>query len=285
MNTMSSSPPPTSNATVIFSADRVRPEHGETPLFRKVRRLAGEALTGYRMLEEGDRVLLALSGGRDSLVMLEVLAHFRACAPISFALGAVTFDPGFPEFNAAAVGAYCRSLGVPHRVESLDIPTVLAAHSDCGRKRRPCVLCSRLRRGRLYRFARAKGFNKLALGHHLDDILISFLISLWRGQGLSTMAPKVAADTAFGEGAAEELTIIRPLALAPESLVKGAAAEFAFPEAGVCPYHEELATGDRAWAARRIAEWEKRIPNIRQNMLRSLSDLRPGWLLDKRFLP
>ena len=279
---MSSSLPPTSNATAAFSADRVRTGHGETPLFRKVRRLAGEAVTGYRMLEEHDRVLVALSGGRDSLVMLEVLAHLRACAPISFALGAITFDPGYPEFHAAEVGAYCRALGVPHHIEFLDMPAVLAAHRDCGRKRRPCVLCSRLRRGRLYRFARAEGFNKLALGHHLDDILISFLISLWRGQGLSTMAPRVAADTAAG---GEALTVIRPLALAPEALVKGAAAEFDLPDAGACPYHDELASGDRVWAARRLAEWEKRIPDIRRNMLRSLSDLRPGWLLDKRFLP
>lgn len=280
---MCSSLPATSSATAAFSAERVPSAHGASPLFRKVCRLAGEAVTGYRMLEEHDRVLVALSGGRDSLVMLEVLAHLRACAPISFALGAITFDPGFPEFNAEGVGACCRALGVPHHIEALDIPEILAAHRDGGRKRRPCVLCSRLRRGRLYRFARANGFNKLALGHHFDDILISFLISLWRGQGLSTMAPKVAADTA--RDAAEPLTIIRPLALAPEALVKGAAAEFAFPEAGRCPYHEELATGDRAWAARRIAEWEERIPDVRQNMLRSLSDLRPGWLLDKRFLP
>jgi len=244
--------------------------------------MAGEAVTGYRMIAAGDRVLLGLSGGRDSLVLLEVLAHLRACAPIDFTLGAVTFDPGFPGFNAAGVGAYCQMRGIPHEVIALDIPAILAEHEEGERHRRPCVLCSRLRRGRLYRFAREGGFHKLALGQHLDDILASFLISLWRGHGLSTMGPRVAADTAHG-GAGLEL--IRPLALAEEALVKQAAAEFAFPEAGRCLYHDELQTsGDRAWAARQIALWEERIPHVRRNMLRSLSDLRPAWLLDKRFL-
>ena len=244
--------------------------------------MAGEAVSAYRMIAAGDRVLIALSGGLDSLTLLEVLNRFRAVAPVRFALGAVTFDPGFPGFNAAGAGAVCARLGIPHHVESLDIPAVLAEHAQDGRKRRPCVLCSRLRRGRLYRYARENHFNKLALGHHLDDVLASFLISLTRGQGLSTMAPRVAADTAAD---AHGLVIIRPLTLASEALVKAAAAEFDFPAAGRCLYHEELAaSGDRAWALRQLEEWEKRIPGVRRNMLRSLADLRPGWLLDRRYL-
>ena len=118
----------------------------EDLLFRKICRLAGNAITEYGMIREGDRILAGLSGGKDSMALLHVLKHFQQVAPLHFELEAVTFDPGFPEFHADAVGAYCRSLGVPHHIEPLDIPGILAAHRDGGRKRRPCVLCSRLRR-------------------------------------------------------------------------------------------------------------------------------------------
>ena len=279
---MCSSTKTTSTATGVSSADRSSGSGGGK-CFRRIRRLAGEAVAAYDMIAAGDRVLVGLSGGRDSLVLLETLIHLAARAPVDFTVGAITFDPGFPGFNAAGVGAYCRARGILHETIALDIPAILAAHRNTGRTRRPCVLCSRLRRGRLYRFARERGFNKLALGQHLDDVLASFLISLWRGHGLSTMAPRVAADTADG---GNPLAIIRPLVFASEEQVKAAAGEFAFPEAGRCLYHDELeASGDRAWAERQIAFWENRIPHVRQNMLRSLRDVRPAWLLDRRFLP
>lgn len=250
--------------------------------FRRVCQIAAQASAAYVMLRQGDRVLAALSGGLDSLVMLETLLALQKRAPFDFTLQAVTFDPGFPDFNLSGIAGYCRSRGVAHSVIAMDIKSALAGSSS-ERFRRPCVLCSRMRRGKLYGFARENNFNKLALGHHADDLMESFLISLVRGQGLTTMAPNVSADIVHeSEG---DLRIIRPLALVEEKTVKCAAGNFEFPVAGACPYKEELdASGDRAWAKRTLEDFARRIPDLHTLMLKSMAKVETGWLLDKRYL-
>ena len=151
------------------------------------------------------------------------------------------------------------------------------------RLRRPCVRCSRLRRGKLYGAARELQADKLALGHHADDLLESFIISLVRGQGLTTMGPNVRADGANQE--AGDLRIIRPLALLEEKVVKAAAGCFDFPAAGICPYQEELeASGDRAWAKRELGRWQERVKDLKTLMLKSLAKVELDWLLDNRYL-
>ncbi len=254
--------------------------------FAKVCALGARASAEFGMFADGDRVLAGLSGGQDSFVLLEVLLELARRAPFRLEVAAATFDPGFPEFNASGIADYCRSRGVPHRVVRLNIPEVLAAAPDGERKRRPCVWCSRLRRGKLYGLARELNINRLALGHHADDILASFLISLARGLGLTTMGPNVAADTGTAENTPSgELRLVRPLAFAPEALVKQAARNFEFPAAGECMYKMELeAAGDRAWAKRVIGEWSERIPDVRSLMLKSLGSVRPEWLLDTHYL-
>ncbi|MBQ7207061.1 MAG: tRNA 2-thiocytidine(32) synthetase TtcA [Lentisphaeria bacterium] len=240
------------------------------PQFKKIRRLAGEAVVRYGMIGEGDRVLVGLSGGKDSFILLEVLHKLRAAAPISFDVVAVTFDPGFPEFNAAGIRAFCVARNWEHHVIEMDIAGIVAEKDF---SRAPCVLCSRLRRGRLYRLARELDCGKLALGHHLDDIIVSFLMNLCRGRGISTMAPAVPPKSPG------KPWVIRPLALVPESLIAACAREMDLPPAGVCRYKEQLDCGDRKYFAQTVDSWEKRIPNLRSNIVRALMRPEPEHLL------
>ena len=243
---------------------------------------AARASAGYALLQPGDRVLAALSGGLDSFVLLEVILYLQKRVPFEFTVQAVTFDPQFDTMQVDLIAEYCRRCNVEHKMVSMDIGALLT-ENDGERFRRPCVRCSRLRRGKLYGMARELMCNKLALGHHADDLLESFFISLVRGQGLTTMGLNVPADTA--NSAAGELRIIRPLGLCAEKMVKAAAANFEFPLVGDCPYQAELdASGDRAWAKRQLAQWSERIPDLRQLMLKSLGKVELDWLLDKRYL-
>lgn len=250
--------------------------------FARVCATAARTSAEYTLLQANDRVLAALSGGADSFVMLETLLALQKRAPFDFTVEAVTFDPAFPDLDTQKIADYCQSRQVPHTLVSLDM-TALLENSPTERFRRPCVRCSRLRRGKLYGAARTRNCNKLALGHHADDLLESFIISLVRGQGLTTMGLNVAADSANETD--KPLRIIRPLGLTPESLVKCAAGAFEFPYAGECPYKDELIrTGDRAWAKSELQRWQERIPDLQTLMLKSLGKVEAPWLLDKRFL-
>lgn len=248
---------------------------GRSPAFRELCKLTGQAVTRYRMIEEGDRILVGLSGGKDSFMLLHALHALRRKAPVHFELIAATFDPGFPEFHADRIADYCREQEWEHRFVRLDIAGILAEKA-CGDT--PCVLCSRLRRGKLYGLAAAENCGKLALGQHFDDIAASFLMSLFRGQGLSTMGPNVAAK------AKEQVRVIRPFALAPESLIIRCRDEFGLPVAGKCRYEEQLEDGDRAYFRGLLDEIAERIPNLRSQMLRSLANVQADHLLDPRFL-
>lgn len=227
------------------------------------------------MISDGDRLLLGLSGGTDSFTLLCLLHYMKKRAPIHFELYAVTFDPGFPGFAAEKIQEYCRNNHWPHQLIAMNIPQLL---QRCNAEERPCVLCSRMRRGKLYETARKLNCNKLVLGHHLDDIAVSFLISLFRGQGMTTMGPNVPGDQ-------EQIRIIRPFSYTPQTLIRDTAAELDFPQAGQCMYHQQLeANGDRAFFTNLLNELEKKIPDVRQKILKSLSDVRPKYLLDRQFL-
>ena len=250
--------------------------------WRKVCSAAAQTSADYRLLEPGDRVLAALSGGADSFVMLEVLLELQKRVPFEFTLEAVSFDPGFPQLDIGLIAEYCAVRNVRHHVTAMNIPFMLEQTPQT-RFRRPCVWCSRMRRGKLYGLAREKGFNKLALGHHADDLLESFIMSLMRGQGLTTMAVNVPADTLHGNNGA--LRIIRPLAMICENVVKQSAKQFEFPAVGDCPYQAALAeSGDRAWVKRKLAEWAESIPDLRQLMLKSLQHVETEYLLDRKHL-
>ncbi len=243
--------------------------------FRELCKLAGEAVVKYRMIANGDRILAGLSGGKDSFALLHVLQELKRRAPVKFEVIAATFDPGFPEFNVSGIRAYCRRMGWEHRVVALPIADILREKNYTGT---PCVLCSRLRRGKLYGLAAAEGCSKLALGQHFDDIAASFLMSLCRGQGLTTMGPNVPARSR------EKLRIIRPLAFAPESLICSCIPGWELPAAGICPYENELKNGDRVRFRKLVDDLAAEIPNLRSQMLRSLSCLQPEYLLDPAYL-
>ncbi len=245
-----------------------------TELTEQLCRLAGRAIAEYGLIGENDRILMGVSGGKDSFVLARVLLELQKRSPVKFELHSVTFDPQFDNFNADATAAYCEKLGLVHHRLTLPVAEIIAEKKW---EKAPCVLCSRLRRGMLYTLAEKIKCNKLALGQHLDDIAISFLMSLCRGQGLTTMPP-------LAETARENISIIRPLAFAPESLISDAAEQLDIPHnTGKCRYHALLEDGDRMFFRRIMAELEERIPDIRSNILHSLQNVNVKYLLDKRF--
>jgi tRNA 2-thiocytidine biosynthesis protein TtcA len=243
--------------------------------FVKVCNLAGTAIKKYAMIDPDDRLLVGVSGGLDSMLLMHVLAHLQRHAPIHFHLQAVTVDMGFETFDSRPVHQYCLDQGWQHRIVHFPGARLL---QEKAAEDRPCALCSRLRRGCLHAAAGDLNCNKLVLGQHLDDLCVSLLMSLFRGGGLKTMGPHVAADSGRKQ-------LIRPLCLAPKALLVRAAAEFNLPEAPDCPYKEQLkAEGDRAYLETLLTRLEVKFPAIRQTMLHSMGDLRPEHLLDPRFL-
>lgn len=239
-------------------------------VFKKLCRIAGETVVRYRLIADGDRILVGVSGGKDSLVLMHLLEHLRSAAPVDFSFEAVTFDPGFPEFAVDRTAEYCREHHWKHHIIPLDVASVIAEKSF---ERAPCVLCSRLRRGKLYGAAKKLDCNKLALGQHLDDVVSSFLISLCRGQGVTTMAPLVMPDNP------EYPVIIRPLALVPEQLIREFADTLSLPEAGICRYKEQLESGDRVYFQKVIADLAEHIPDLRSNIAHSLTRVEIEHLL------
>ena len=239
-------------------------------LFDTICRQAGTAAVQYNMIREGDRILVGLSGGKDSFVLMHVLDHLQKVAPVDFTFEAVTFDPGFGDFGTQEIKEYCAGHNWKHHTTYMDIPALLREKDF---ENSPCVLCSRLRRGKLYGLAAELNCNRLALGQHLDDIVISFLMSLCRGQGLSTMAPVVEPKKP------EQPTVIRPLALVPESVIADYAVTLELPHAGACMYKQQLNSGDRMYFKEMLKNLEKRIPDIRSNIARSLKKVEIDHLL------
>ena len=239
-------------------------------IFKKLCRIAGEAVVKYRLIANGDRILVGVSGGKDSLVLMHVLEHLHSVAPVKFSFEAVTFDPGFPEFAVDRTAAYCQEHNWKHHIVPLDVASVIAEKSF---DRSPCVLCSRLRRGKLYGEAKRLNCNKLALGQHLDDVVSSLLISLCRGQGVTTMAPLALPDNP------EHPAVIRPLALVPEQLIMEYAATLGLPSAGICRYKEQLESGDRVYFKQVIDDLAEHIPDLRSNIAHSLTRVEIDHLL------
>ena len=257
-----------------------RPPRRPTPPARcrealiRVRHLAGKAIVDLNMTQAGDRILVGVSGGNDSLVLMHVLESLRRASPVPFEIFPVTVDIGFKAFDAAGLRDYCQAQGW-----NLEIVRIEAA-GDVTKKwapDRPCAYCSRLRRGQIYGAANRLGCGTIALGHHMDDLCVSFLMSVFRGGGLRTMAPICAAD-------AGSKRLIRPLYRVPKALIKQAAAELALPTFKSCDYAEYMDQhGDRAYVERLLAQIDGKFQNLRPAMLRSLSNLQPDHLLDRRF--
>lgn len=243
--------------------------------FKMICRFAAQAIGDYRMIEDGDRLLVGLSGGKDSLTLMHVLTHLKRRAPINFKLTAVTFDAGFPGLKLDRLAEYANENGWEHQVIHCPVNELV---TERGLEENPCSFCARLRRGYLYRVADEGDYNKLVLGQHLDDVCASLLIGLFRGGGLKTMGPNVMANHGSKR-------VIRPLIYVAESLIKTLAEKAEYPDFGRCDYEAHVDDcGDRAFLEQLIESLDSRFYNIRKNMLHSMQDLRPEHLLDKKWL-
>ena len=240
-------------------------------LEKNLRRQTGKAVIDFNMIEDGDRVLVCLSGGADSYTMLETLRYLQKVAPISFELFAVNLDqkqPGFPE---DVLPRYLDGIGVPYRVVEEDTYSIVKEKVAPGKT--TCSLCSRLRRGILYRTAKEIGATKIALGHHRDDILHTFMLNLFYGGTVKTMPPKLRADDG-------ENVVIRPLAYCKESDIKKYAAAKRFPiiPCTLCGTQPNL----QRQAMREMAnEWEARNPLWIKSMFTAMSKVVPSHMLDR----
>ena len=241
-------------------------------LAKRIRRQAGEAIADFNMIEEGDRVMVCLSGGKDSYGMLDVLRSLRAKAPIRFDLVAVNLDQKQPDFPERVLPEYLESLGVPFRIVEQDTYSVVKRVVPEGKTM--CGLCSRLRRGVLYRVAGELGATKIALGHHRDDVLATFFLNLFYAGALKAMPAKLRSDDG-------RHIVIRPLAYVAEADLAAFAEAKAFPiiPCTLCGSQENL---QRKVVGRMLKEWEKAEPGRISSILRALTDVRPSQLLDRR---
>jgi len=241
-------------------------------LEKRLLRLTGQAIAQFNMIEAGDKVMVCMSGGKDSFGLLDVLLLLRQRAPIDFDIVAVNLDqkqPGFPE---QILPQYLLSKGVPFHIETRDTYSIVKRVIAEGKTM--CSLCSRLRRGVLYRVAGELGATKIALGHHRDDILGTFFLNLFYGGTLKAMPPKLMSDDG-------KHIVIRPLAYVEEADLARYAEINAFPiiPCNLCGSQVNL---KRQEIKRMLIEWEKRFPGRVENMFNALARVTPSHLMDAR---
>jgi tRNA 2-thiocytidine biosynthesis protein TtcA len=253
------------------AADSRKAEFESAKLAKRVRRLVGQAIADFAMIAAGDKVMVCLSGGKDSYAMLDVLLRLREKSPVAFDLVAVNLDQRHPGFPENVLPDYLGSLGVPFRIEVQDTYSVVKRVVPEGKTM--CGLCSRLRRGVLYRVAAEIGATKIALGHHRDDILETFFLNLFHGGTLKSMPPKLVSDDG-------KQVVIRPLAYVEERDLSAYAALRRFPiiPCDLCGSQEQL---QRKQVKAMLREWEKQHPGRVESIFNALSNVAPSHLLDR----
>jgi len=239
-------------------------------LKKRLRRLVGEAIADYAMIKDGDKVMVCLSGGKDSFTLLDILLSLKLNAPVSFDIVAVNLDqkqPGFPEH---VLPQYLEECGIPFDIIEQDTYSVVKRVVPEGQT--TCGLCSRLRRGALYRYAIENGISKIALGHHRDDILETFFLNLFHGGTLKAMAPKLLSDD-------NKHIVIRPLAYCKEKDINEYARLRDFPiiPCNLCGSQENL---QRQAMKTMLAEWDKRFPGRVDTIFGALKNVAPSHLAD-----
>ena len=247
-----------------------RPQYEANKLAKRLRAAAGAAVADYAMIEPGDRVLVCLSGGKDSYGLLDILMALRAHAPVDFELVAFNLDQKHPGFPGHVLPEYLASLGVPYRIEQQDTHAVVKRVIPEGKTQ--CGLCSRLRRGVIYRVAGELGCNKIALGHHRDDILETFFLNLFHGGKLKAMPPKLVTDDG-------RFVVVRPLAYCREDDLARYAElrEFPIIPCTLCGAQENL---QRQAVKEMLRQWERRHPGRTETIFRALSNVVPSHLAD-----
>jgi tRNA 2-thiocytidine biosynthesis protein TtcA len=240
-------------------------------LAKRIRRLTGQAIADYNMIEANDRVMVCLSGGKDSYTLLDMLLQLQKKAPVAFEIIAVNLDQKHPGFPEHVLPNYLRSLGVDFHILEQDTYSVVKRVIPEGKTM--CGLCSRLRRGALYTFAAAHGITKIALGHHRDDIVQTLFLNMFYGSKISAMPPKLRSDDGRN-------TVIRPLAYVAESDIEDYAAlrEYPIIPCNLCGSQETL---QRQAIKEMLQAWDKQTPGRVENIFRSLQNVRPSQLADK----
>ncbi|MEO8653598.1 MAG: tRNA 2-thiocytidine(32) synthetase TtcA [Ramlibacter sp.] len=259
----------TENESARFDRER-RAEREAHKLEKRLCRLVGQAIGDYKMIEQGDKVMVCLSGGKDSYALLDILLKLKQRAPADFELVAVNLDqkqPGFPEH---VLPGYLTRIGVPFHIENQDTYSVVKEKIPDGKTM--CSLCSRLRRGVLYRVADELGATKIALGHHRDDILQTFFLNMFFGGKLKAMPPKLVSDDG-------RHMVIRPLAYVPEHDLVDWAAHRAFPliPCTLCGSQENL---QRKQVSAMLKEWDRKHPGRVDTMFTALQNIVPSHLAD-----
>ncbi|MBI4990165.1 MAG: tRNA 2-thiocytidine(32) synthetase TtcA [Rhodocyclales bacterium] len=246
--------------------------HEANKLAKRLRRNVGQAIADFNMIEDGDRVMVCLSGGKDSHALLDILLQLREIAPVRFDLVAVNLDQKQPGFPAEVLPAYLEQLGVPFHIEEQDTYSVVKRVIPEGKT--TCSLCSRLRRGVLYRVAGELGATKIALGHHRDDILETLFLNLFYGGKLKAMPPKLVSDDG-------RHIVIRPLAYCRERDLEAWAALRRFPiiPCDLCGSQEQL---KRKETKALLREWDKRFPGRVEKIFAALGNVAPSHLADPK---
>jgi tRNA 2-thiocytidine biosynthesis protein TtcA len=247
-------------------------EREDHKLEKRLCREVGRAIVDFNMIEEGDKVMVCVSGGKDSYAMLDILLKLQARAPIRFELIAVNLDQKQPGFPAHILPEYLSKLGVPFRIETQDTYSIVKRVIPEGKTM--CSLCSRLRRGILYRVAEELGATKIALGHHRDDMLQTLFLNMFFSSKLKGMPPKLASDDGKN-------IVIRPLAYVNEKdLIRWAEVrEFPIIPCTLCGNQDGL---QRVQVGNMLREWEQKFPGRLENMFTALQNVVPSHLMDAR---
>ena len=253
------------------SGDLRKASYNQNKLLKRLRRLTGQAIADYKMIEAGDRIMVCLSGGKDSYTMLDILLHLQRSAPIDFEVIAVNLDQKQPDFPEHVLPEYLEDLGVPYYVLERDTYSVVRSVIPEGKT--TCGLCSRLRRGTLYGFAEQIGAHKIALGHHRDDIVETLFLNMFFGGKLKAMPPKLLSDD-------KKNIVIRPLAYCKESDIERYAAQRSFPiiPCNLCGSQENL---QRVEIKKMLSNWEREYPGRTETIFKSLKNVSPSQLADR----
>lgn len=255
-----------------------RPPAGLTPgsvaankLAKRLRRLTGQAITDYDMIRDGDRIMVCLSGGKDSYTLLDMLLYLQAKAPVNFTLTAVNLDQKQPGFPAFVLPEYLEKQGVDFHIIERDTYSVVTEKVAEGKTM--CGLCSRLRRGILYQYAKEHGYNRIALGHHRDDIVETLFLNMFHGARMAAMPPKLQSDDG-------ENVVIRPLAYCSERDIEKFARLNQYPiiPCNLCGSQANL---QRQNIKAMLAEWETADPGRTERIFRATTKIAPSQLADR----
>ena len=244
-------------------------------LSKRLHRLVGQAIADFRMIEDGDKVMVCVSGGKDSHALLDILLELRRRAPVRFELVAVNLDQKQPGFPAEVLPAYLSRLGVPFHIENQDTYSTVKRLIPEGKTM--CSLCSRLRRGILYRVASELGATKVALGHHRDDMVQTLFMNMFFGGRMKGMPPKLVSDDG-------RHIVIRPLAYVAEADLARWAAHRQYPiiPCTLCGSQDNL---QRVQTRQMLLDWEKRYPGRIDNLFNAMGKLTPSHLMDRSLYP